>query len=165
MTEELFKAQLTDMLSVGAAAAELRISRRRVEYACRAGTLRAVRLRGHWWIHASWAEEYRLWRIRQGRREGAGRAWSKGTKGLTGRPPGRSKSERVERVDPDCSPRPASPPIIEQPATKSVPVTVISFANTGRASPPALANPKVQPRPKSSWLPKKERGRVEEGRV
>ncbi len=35
----------------------------------------------------------------------------------------------------------------------------------GRTAPPALANPKVQPRPKSSWLPKKERGRVEEGRV
>ncbi len=167
MTEEMFAAIVTDALTVSAAAEELGISRRTVEIACQDGTLRAVRMRGRFWVHASWVEEYRLWRIRQGRREGAGRAWRKGLKG-----------KKAAREAQDCAPRLGYPPIIAQPSTPSVPVTVISLTDKtsqpslykegpilGRTSLPAMENPKVQPRPKSSWLPKKERQRAEEGRV
>ncbi len=158
MTEELFKAQVTDTLTVIGAARELGVSRQTINRATLEGRLRFVVARGQKWIHAEWLEDYRLYRLK---------VW-------------RTKRGRIERQEQPgqmkmhSAPRLGCPPILAEVSTtcnvitgvnRSVPVTVKSLPSTLRTSPPALANPRVQPRPKSSWLPKKERGRVEEGRV
>ncbi len=133
MTEELFVAQVTDTLSVGDAAAELGVARSTVNRAVNEGRLRSVTVRGQKWIHAEWLELYRLMSIRKGDGE-------------------------VETLR-SVAEEPATQQSVAQDTQRSVaaPTSKEGLPPLGRAAPPALQNPRVQPRPKGSWLPKKGR--------
>lgn len=136
MTEQMFKSQMQDALSVGTAAEELGVARSTVNRAVVEWRLRSVEVHGQRWIHASWLEEYRLASTRKGGDE-TQRSVAPGPSVA----PETQRSVAVEEVE---TQRSVAPPIYKE-------APPVPFSPLGRTAPPAMRNPNVKPRHKEAW--------------